>query len=70
MGTAYIPLNGANKAVAVYTYDGLGWRTSKEMDISTGAYDGTLDQKRYFLYNAAWQIVEERVDTDNDGAID
>lgn len=61
---------GANKDVAVYTYNGLGWRTSKEMDLSTGAYDGTMDQKRYFLYNASWQIVEEHVDTDNDGDVD
>lgn len=66
----YDPLSGANKDVAIYTYNGLGWRTSKEMDISTGAYDGTLDQKRSFYYNASWQIVEEHVDTDNDGTVD
>ncbi len=68
--SVYNPLSGPDLDVAKYTYNGLGWRTSKELDISTGAYDGVMDQKRYFLYNASWQMVEEHIDTNNDDSID
>ena len=50
--------------IAEYTYNGLGWRTTKKMDTATGAYDGTLDQERTFYYGASWRILEEHVDSD------
>jgi RHS repeat-associated protein len=67
--TEFEPTSGSNETVAEYTYNGMSWRTSKTMDVSTGAYDG-IDQKRYFLYDASWRIAEEHIDTDNNGTID
>jgi len=61
--TEHGPSSGSNVAVSVYTYNALGWRTSKKFDSATGGYDG-YDQKRVFLYDASWRLLEERIDTD------
>lgn len=63
------PNSGPNVTVSEYTYNGLGWRTSKKFDSATGAYDG-LDQERILLYDASWRILEEHIDTDLDSTVD
>lgn len=63
------PTSGSNITISENTYNALGWRTSKKLDTATGAYDGQ-DQERLFLYDASWRIVEEHIDTDNNGTID
>jgi len=52
--------------ISEYTYNALGWRTSKTFDASQGAYDGVMEQKRLFYYGASWRIVEEHIDIDVD----
>lgn len=52
------------KTIGEYTYNALGWRTSKKADTSTGSYDGVIDQERTFYYGASWRILEEHVDSD------
>lgn len=55
-----------DRAVSAYTYNALGWRTSKAFDAGKGAYDGVMEQERVFLYDASWRIVEEHINTDFD----
>lgn len=52
--------------VSAYTYNALGWRTSKTFDASKGAYDGVMEQKRIFVYDASWRVIEEHIDIDHD----
>jgi RHS repeat-associated protein len=61
--TEYVPTSGSSTDISVNTYNALGWRTTREFDDSTGAFDG-LDQKRLYFYGADWRMLEERIDTD------
>ena len=61
--TQYVPSSGSSTDVSVNTYNALGWRTTREFDEATGAFDG-LDQKRVYHYGADWRLLEERIDTD------
>lgn len=47
---------------AEYEYNGLNWRTLKRAD--TNPADGThaLNRQTLMYYNAAWQLLEERID--------
>ncbi len=60
--TEYVT-SSTTTTISENTYNGLGWRTSKAFDTSTGAYDG-LDQKRVYSYGADWRMIEEYIDTD------
>lgn len=63
--TEHVSLGGGTVLdVSAYTYNALGWRSSKVFDASKGAYDGVMEQKRVFLYDASWRIVEEHTDID------
>src|SRR2546422_4472942 len=46
-------------------YNGLNWRITKEADTNPGT-DTDLDQKRIMYYSANWQLLEERVDDDQE----
>ncbi len=59
---------GTVRDVSLYTYNALGWRTSKRFDATKGAYDGVMEQERVFVYDASWRIIEEHVDIDHDTA--
>lgn len=59
-------VGGSTLDVAAYTYNALGWRTSKTFDATKGNYDGVMEQKRVFLYDASWRIIEEHIDIDFD----
>ncbi len=54
--------------VAEHEYNALGWRILSRSDTSSpGApADGLLDQSRLMLYDAAWRLLEERIDDDLD----
>lgn len=54
--------------VAEHEYNALGWRILSRSDTSSpGApADGVLDQSRLMLYDAAWRLLEERIDDDLD----
>ncbi|HYE03247.1 MAG TPA: RHS repeat-associated core domain-containing protein [Phycisphaerales bacterium] len=43
-------------------YNGLHWRTVRKLDTTTPA--NGLDEKRQMYYSAAWQMVQEEIDTD------
>lgn len=58
--------DGTLKDVSVYSYNALGWRTTKTFDATQGAYDGVMEQKRVFIYDASWRIAEEHIDVDFD----
>jgi RHS repeat-associated protein len=58
--------SGSTKEVSAYTYNALGWRTTKAFDASQGAYDGVMEQKRVFIYDASWRVIEEHIDIDAD----
>lgn len=61
--------DSTTKDVSVYTYNALGWRTSKTFDASTGAYDDVMEQKRVFVYDASWRMVEEHIDIDFNSSV-
>lgn len=45
-----------------YEYNGLHWRTVKEVP------DGSDTEERRLFYSASWQLLEERIDSDNSGS--
>jgi len=55
--------SGTLTAISAYTYNALGWRTSKQFDTSAAGYDG-IDQARVMLFDASWRMIEERIDID------
>ncbi len=57
---------GARTTVLENEYNGLGWRVVRRMDTSDGAYDG-LDERRHYYFTPSWQMIEEHVDSNNDG---
>lgn len=49
--------------VAEYRYNGLHWRIAKDADTSD-PIDGTLDERRLYVYDASWRVLQEEVDAD------
>ncbi|MDX9911477.1 MAG: RHS repeat-associated core domain-containing protein [Phycisphaerales bacterium] len=49
-----------------HEYNALHWRTVQRRDTSVPA-DDTLDEQRLYAYSAAWQVLEEQIDTSYDG---
>lgn len=65
--TEHVSLGGGTVLdVSAYTYNALGWRTSKIFDATKSGYDGVMEQKRVFIYDASWRIIEEHTDIDFD----
>lgn len=65
--TEHVSLGGGTVLdVSAYTYNALGWRTSKTFDATKSGYDGVMEQKRVFIYDASWRIIEEHTDIDFD----
>jgi RHS repeat-associated protein len=51
--------------VGEYEYNGIGHRVRKRADTSTTAANG-LDEERTYFYTPGWQLIEERIDVDDD----
>ncbi|MCI0629301.1 MAG: dockerin type I domain-containing protein [Phycisphaerales bacterium] len=49
---------------AIYTYNGLNWRISKQADVDLISETDPLDEKRFMFYSANWQLLEERIDNE------
>lgn len=64
-----VPDVGSPVTVLENTFNGLNWRVNRKVDLSKSAYDG-LDESRDYFYSAGWQMIEEHVDRDLDGAVD
>jgi RHS repeat-associated protein len=53
--------DGTSETRGEYEYNGLNWRVIRKHDSDL---DGDLDRKNVILFNASWQMVEERIDDD------
>lgn len=66
------PTAGNFAPIALYTYNGLNWRTSKRTVGPTLAVDSSglpiLLEKRTFYHDAAWRAVAEEIDDDTTNA--
>ncbi len=67
--------SAATMSVLKQQHNGLNWRTWKHADTYAPGYwneeeewvvdplDGTLDEVRYYTYDASWRLVDERIES-------